>query len=351
VGQIVARAVGLLFCCVLSVVSSQRDAAAADPEDLIRRGVELRRHEKDADALVLFQQAYELNKSPKAMAQVGLAEQALGKWGAADRHLRAALQASDDGWVVKHRKTMEDALGAIGQHVGRLDVRGGPAGADVRVDGELIGKLPLGAPFAVTAGGVTVDVRAEGYVPSQRATTVPIGMLIRETFELQPVASAMATPAREPPPPIATTGAVRVPDDRLQSLGEPPVGPVTAPPGAAPEHSVRPTIALVLTALAAGALAVGVVEHVTWQQKTSEFNHMTGCDSNAVHHGTARCDQLYADGVNAQLGAYLGYGVGAGLLTTAVILYLTAPSDNAGPRQVACAVNPLQRGAGCSMRF
>jgi hypothetical protein len=348
----VQRALGLLFCCVLSLVSSSPAVVAADAEELIRRGVELRRKEKDADALTLFQQAYEVSRAPKALAQIGLAEQALGKWGAADRHLRAALQAEGDAWVLKHRKAIEDAMQAIAAHVGRLEVRGSPAGAEVRVDGELIGKLPLPAAFAVTAGGVAIDVRAEGYVTIMRASTVPNGMLIRETFELQPVPQAMVAQA-SPPPTASVATTSRPSDDRLQALSEPPASSVSARPAVAPEeHSMRPTVALVLTALAVGATAVGVVEHVTWQSKTSDFNRTDGCDPKATLHGSSRCDHLWADAVNARLGAFIGYGVGAGLLTTAAILYFTAPSSgSSGGRQVACAVNPAQVGAGCSIRF
>ena len=347
------RALGLFLGCVLLLVSSAPGASAADAEDLIRRGVELRRKERDADALTLFQQAYELSRAAKALAQIGLAEQALGKWGVADRHLRAALQASDDAWVVKHRKAIEDALQAISAHVGRLEVRGSPAGAEVRVDGELVGKLPLTAPFAVTAGGVAIDVRAEGYVPILRASSVPTGMLIRETFDLQPTSSPIATPVAPPVTSAQPPATARVPDDRLQALGEARSAPVAANPVAAPEeHSMRPTVALVLTALAAGATGIGVLEHVTWQNKTSEFNRTTGCDPNATIHGSSRCDHLWADAVNARLGAFIGYGGGAGLLTTAAIVYFTAPSGpTTGTRQVACSVNPVQMGANCSVRF
>jgi hypothetical protein len=107
VGRGVGRTVALLVLCLgLSIASFSRGAAAADTEDLLRRGIELRRSGKDPEALVVFQQAYEQSKAPKAMVQIGFAEQALGKWGAADRHLRAAVQSSDDAWIGKHRKAI-----------------------------------------------------------------------------------------------------------------------------------------------------------------------------------------------------------------------------------------------------
>lgn len=358
------RALGLLLLgWALSLAPFARVAAGADADELIRRGLDLRRAEKDADALVLFQQAYEQSKAPKALAQIGFAEQALGKWGAADRHLRAASQASGDPWISKHRKVIDDALGTIAKRVGRMDVRGGPSGAEVRVDGELIGKLPLPGPFSVTAGGVAVEVQADGYVSITRASVVAVGSLVRETFDLQP----LAPPSVAPPSPVATvvpvTPAARpssnVADaagdsDRAQQRRQPADSPGPAG-GAEPGSSsisTRSVVALTAVGLAAAALTVGVIEHVSWQNKASQFGSTTGCDPAAAQRGSATCQTLYDDGQRAKLFAIGGYGLGAGLLVTATILYLTAPAPDSNPqRQVACVVNPVALGAGCSLRF
>jgi len=54
-------------------------AQGTDPADAaIRRGVDLRRQGQDDQALQEFKKAYELSPSPRALAQIGLAEQALG---------------------------------------------------------------------------------------------------------------------------------------------------------------------------------------------------------------------------------------------------------------------------------
>src|SRR5437762_1307315 len=52
-------------------------AAAPSEEDLINRGIALREARNDGAALEIFRQAYGLKKSPRALAQVALAEQAL----------------------------------------------------------------------------------------------------------------------------------------------------------------------------------------------------------------------------------------------------------------------------------
>ena len=71
-------------------------AWAADADELIRQGVERRRHGDDVGALDLFEQAYSKGHGPRALAQVALAEQALGKWVVASEHIREALAIQRD---------------------------------------------------------------------------------------------------------------------------------------------------------------------------------------------------------------------------------------------------------------
>src|SRR5687768_12256290 len=99
-------------------------AEGADHETLIREGIALRRAGDDLAALSKFQQAYELNKTPRALAQIGLAEQALGRWAVADRHLRQALESADDPWIRKNRGSIDESLTMIAGHVGQLEVSG-----------------------------------------------------------------------------------------------------------------------------------------------------------------------------------------------------------------------------------
>src|SRR4051812_7480565 len=54
--------------------------AAADALELLREGVSLRREGRDEEALQRFQRAYEIGHGGRALAQIGLAEQALGRW-------------------------------------------------------------------------------------------------------------------------------------------------------------------------------------------------------------------------------------------------------------------------------
>lgn len=154
-----------------------------DAETLIARGVELREKGKDDEALVVFKQAYAKTPSPRARAQVALAEQALGMWVAAETDLVAALASEADPWIAKNRAALDGALGVIRRHIGSLEVRGAD-GAEIRVDGVLVGVASAGTPLRVEAGRRTVEVRSKGHHPTTRAVEVPAGGVARETVSL-----------------------------------------------------------------------------------------------------------------------------------------------------------------------
>ena len=99
---------------------------------------------------------------------MGLAEMALGRWPEAEAHLHEALAASSDTWVSKNAGTLKKALANVRQHLGSLQVLGGPSGAEVVVEGEVRGTLPMEQPIPVRAGECRFDVRAPGFEPITR---------------------------------------------------------------------------------------------------------------------------------------------------------------------------------------
>src|SRR4051812_29586201 len=124
-GSIRREILTLWFVTIISLAAEGAGtgavAEAADYESLMRDAVGLRRAGDDAGALKLFEQAYALNKTPKALAQIGIAEQALGRWSAARKHLGQALESGDDPWIKKNRAAINKSLDIIAAHVGQLE--------------------------------------------------------------------------------------------------------------------------------------------------------------------------------------------------------------------------------------
>jgi hypothetical protein len=168
----------------LSLSAKAGAQGAKSPDELIREGIELRRQDRTEEALVRFKQALALQATPRALAQVALAEQALGHWPDAERHLTAALEATADSWIAKNRAPLAGALETIQKHLGSISVEGTPRGAEVKVNGIVVGVLPLKDPVRVTSGSTILEIRAPGYIAVTRVMAVGIGESIREQVAL-----------------------------------------------------------------------------------------------------------------------------------------------------------------------
>ena len=216
--------------------------------------------------------------TPRAAGQLGLAEQALGRWEDAERHVGEALHAAGDAWVVKNRAILDEALGAIQGHLARIEVLGDPEGADVSVNGRVVGKLPLKEAVRVSAGEVEVELHAPGYVPMQRTLTIVAGQYQRLVLHLtkEALASAGDVPSVD-----------KVAADQTQTSGSTAVTPLVAtPPPADQPSTARSVVKWSAAGLAGVGLVVGIVATVEHGKNISAFNSMSGCfDDNgmAVH--------------------------------------------------------------------
>lgn len=178
------------IACPLLVVASFVVPAGAlaqqSVDALIDRGVSLRERGDDAGALALFEQAYRVAPTPRAAAQRGLAEQALGRWVDANTHIEEALAATRDAWVLHNRAALVASLEVVHRHVGRLEIAGGVAGASVRYGSRLLGRLPLARAQTVLVGRATLRVEAPGFEAFETVVEIRPGQTSRERVDLVP---------------------------------------------------------------------------------------------------------------------------------------------------------------------
>jgi hypothetical protein len=330
-------------CAVAIIVVGARTRAAPDSaEDAIRRGVELRRQGDDERALQEFTKAYEASKTPRALAQIGLAEQALGRWVDAEAHVQDALKATSDPWIQKNRLALQDALDTIGNHLGTLEILGEPAGAEVRVQGQRIGQLPLAGSVRVPNGNIIVEVRHPGYWTTSRTVTISGGEVSRETIVLVP--STNEADVQRPRPAVATAGPA-VPRDQSP---EPDVRTGVASTGTPWQRPAKWAAA----GLAVAAVGIGILETVTAVRKSNDFNslpEMCTDDGNGHIGGGQRCEQVNHDQNVATWTAGISYGLGAILTTTAIVLQVTEPRSPGGNRSAAltCGASGWFTGVTC----
>ena len=304
--------------------ASKAAGVGSDEEGLISRGLELREKGDDEAALGAFRKAYELSKGARALAQVALAEQALGRWGNAETHLGQAIARTDDPWIARNKPLLEQALTEIQGHLGSLQLSGGVAGAEVRINGETAGSLPLAAPIRVPAGSVALEVRAPGFLPVVRTVNVPSRGLARESVALVATGPAAPTPAS-----TAMTN-----DVAITTVGA--TGDAAAPASTA--WGNRKTIAVVLGAGAVVALGVGTTFLFIRDSRAKDYNDPSvGCYTGDPHPSAA-CMSLRDKEQSALVGGVVGLAGAAVLGGAAAYLFFTDhPADQRGVAQKGVA--------------
>ena len=323
---------------------------ATDADAALKRGVELRRRGDDAQALAEFQRAFALVASPRALAQIGFAEQALGRWRDAEEHLGQALAGGDDAWIQNNRATLLKSRTAVGAHLGALEVLGAPPGAELRVEGRVVGRLPLARPVRVAAGNVGVEVRADGYLPASRSTNIAVGELTRETIGLQRL---------DPPPAPPALGESRPPPRAPAPVGDlrpspPPVYVGNDGSGRVSEGGGRPAAWITAggAALFAGGLVVALVRRshyagiVTAHQEDATCAQLGDRFSGV---GAPACAAAAGNRDQATILATVSGGLAGALAVTSALLFITTPG--APDRRIACAPGPTVPFVGCALRF
>jgi hypothetical protein len=193
------------LCVVFALAAlAPREARgqAAAPDDeraalaLAQEGLRARREHRDAEALTFFERSYARAPRASVRAQMGFAQQALGRWVDAERTL-TEVAASDDPWVRRFRATIDEALATVRSHLGSLTVASTPADAELWVDGQLSN---TGATIRLPVGTVSVRATREGYFALERTVTIVAGETASETIVL----------GQRPPPETVATPATRV---------------------------------------------------------------------------------------------------------------------------------------------
>ena len=302
-------------CLVLALCSCALPGTALADEpaaQLVSRGLELRRERRDAEALALFQAAFATSAQPMILAQIALAEQALGRWPAAEQDLTSAL-AKHDSWVEANRGALEKALTVIRAHLSWLAVTTNVESAELWLDNRNLGKVRA-APWRVSAGTHELSLR----LPDGRsaARSVPLAAGEREHFHLE----FPKNPAFEVEPPRGDMpSAAPRPSAPAKSVA-PDAAKAAGSAAAAHAASSRQTLAYASATLAVVALA----EAVTASLLRLDYAHRYNSDACAPER-SKQC-AAYRD-VADTLGnvAVVGYVV-AGAAGLGSVALFTSPS-------------------------
>jgi hypothetical protein len=303
---------------------------------LIQQGLRLRRAGDDAAALPLFERAYALHPTARAAAQVGFAEQALGRFADAEKHVSEALQATNDPWIRKYRPTIEQALVTIKGGVCTVEVIAEPPGASIRLNGRTEGVAPLPGPLRVTQGTAHLEVSAPGFHPIERNLALRGGGYESVVIRLKPDTAVRPPAAETQARPVATQLPQR--SVRETDMHE-------------PKTNWWRLAGWGAFAAAGVGLTLGTVEFLDYRSKVQEFNgkrDATGqkrCfdDGTSIFGPEASapaddCRELASQYRSAKKWSIAGFVAGGALLGSAIVITVMTSPTTEPKTALACGV-------------
>jgi hypothetical protein len=370
VQRVLAAALVLAFARPTAVAHAAD--AVAESETLIRQALQLRAENRPERALPLLEQAYRTSRNPRTAAHLGLCEIELGHFVAAERYLTEGLATPTHPWIAKNRATLQQQLADAKGNIGELAIAGSPAGAEIWVNGNRAGQLPLAAPLRLGKGRVDVKVAATGYVTATESVTIVGGKREKRSYLLAPVAAVASAPVK----PITPVTPIPPPSAGEPPLAPPPFAPSATPTAAAtvvatpsPPADRRQTLrtgAWIAGGAALGAFLFGTVEAFQAASAQDAFNNHMGmvgavygkdCGTGAGYL-TAACKPLKEDYDRAVTRSVVGFVAAGALAAGGAVLYvLSSPTHSlwaepaAPARALACVPDPSSRGLACSLRF
>ena len=206
------RSIALILAGALVLAANLARAGGPTADELVARGLELRRQAKPEQALEMLQRANAMAPSPRTFGQLGLVETSLEHWLDAEAHLTTSLAAPGDAWVRKNRAFLEQALVVCKGRIGELVITG-PDGTKIAVDGKPAATLPAAQPVKLVAGNARVTATGAGFKDFSKTVTIEGGARVSLAIVLDPVdkrpavalAAPVPLPAPSPAPAVADT--------------------------------------------------------------------------------------------------------------------------------------------------
>jgi hypothetical protein len=294
----------LISCClVASAPGASLAQETSSLEALIQEGIRLRRDGDDEKALEVFRQAERLQPSSvRVLLHLATAAQAAGHWVEADTYIRRVFEYRDDPYYRRYQSDIAIVEQIIASRVGRFQVVGSPKGAEVRLNGRVVGHVPMAEPERLEAGTYQLEVVSDGHYALRRPQRIPSGALTREVVDLGTLRSTASS---------ASIG------DR----GSP-----------SSEWWAQPWVGWTLAgASAASALTAGIA-FVVREQQATEWNDDSRCVRPGGRTREQQCGGDYGD---ARLAERIGITAGIGAFVfggAAAVHFLTRTGDEAPER-------------------
>jgi hypothetical protein len=323
---------GIVAVFAAGLARSAQAQETEEPEALIKQGISLRRKGDDRRAQGYLKRAYDLAKTPRSAAQLGLVEQALGQFADSQIHLSEAL-ATKDAWVQENRAQLEESRNFVRSKLAKVAITGAPGDATIAVGSDPPFALPRDGVVWLAPGANTVVVAAPGRKPVTKTVTAGPGESTSVAVEL---------PADAPPTPPAAAASA--------GIGAAPGGPTPAPveviqvpaPAETGQSSTGRTLRITGIGVAAAGVALAVTGFVLRGIASSKLD--------AIQSDAAALRPYNESNDNWQTFEHAGVALlvtgGAAAVAGALLYVLNLPSSGEGhDAKVSLVVLPRETGA------
>ena len=316
-------------------------AAEGDPKGAARehfqKGLAAFADQRFAEAAEEFDEAYKLSPAFKLLYNIGLVDVALGRSveavDAFDRYLKQGASAIP----AERRREVGEEIDKQLARIGTVSIRTFPEGAEIRIDGVLVGRTPLPKPVRVNAGRHAVEAILAGHSAQTREIAISgkADSAIEMTLEAiaAPAASAPAIPVEPPPapapsPPVVEKVIIETPapasggTDKAQVEREAP-----APPRAS-ESSIgwQRIVGMVVTAAGLVTATVGGIEAYHGSNQTKDASTRLANATTNQQYDDALPDFNAGKSLNQK--GWIVAGVGAAIFVGGIVLVATAPKES-----------------------
>jgi hypothetical protein len=319
---------------VVHLVLAATTFAANDPRTLAHdhfaKGIAAFNHERFGEAAEEFEEAYRLSPSYKVLYNIGQVDVALGKSVEAIDAFERYLQEGKTAVSVARQQEVREAIAKEKARIGSITVRTEPTGADIRLDGRVVGSTPLDHPILVTIGPHTIEATIAGRPSRIRDVQVVGGgeLDLEIALEAPPLPEA----PKEVPEPTSAPASVRAPQSVEPISSAPRAVSVSNPeehPTARTSRTRNIGYALGILGLTA-ATAGGVLVFASSSSANSAVARFTSAGCDKVYDAT-KCGSPTQDYNSAKSNHTLGWwiaGAGAAALVAGVALVIVTPNEH-----------------------
>ena len=328
-----------IMAMVAHLVTAAISVAATDPRasahEHFERGLAAFRQERFAEAAEEFEEAYRISPSYKVLYNIGQVDVALGRSVEAIDAYEKFLKDGGAGIPSERQKEVREALAKEQARIGTITVRTEPEGAEIRLDGRLVGTTPLTRPIRATMGAHTIEASLSGRPARVRDVRVAGGGEIDIEIEIATVAAPdassvvpVAPQVKEPSEPTKTAEAiaVRAAPVAVESIRDARSGS----PGEGAGWSKPVGFILGIAGLAAAATG-GILAAAGASSANSAVDRFinANCRSAYTATGCAGPTSDYNSGKNLYRDGWWVAGVGTATLAAGAVLVLVAPERHA----------------------